>query len=158
MARQPQATAMKPEALTIKQLQLKLEALQGGIAYFRDKAQETVRWMEELKPIPEVFNQMQHNLDIYQRAEQRLCRQAAIVCRQMAHEYDAKGQNHYSGNFAKPMLPAVIKLQELNKKNEQKDGYSLGDVLLLDKWEKDLEANGFSKDEIKILSPSYYGR
>jgi|694.fasta_scaffold71940_4 hypothetical protein len=63
-----------------------------------------------------------------------------------------------NGNFAKPMLPAVIKLQELNKKNEQKDGYSLGDVLLLDKWEKDLKASGFSMDEIEMLSPSYYGR
>jgi hypothetical protein len=63
-----------------------------------------------------------------------------------------------NGNFAKPMLPAVIKLQELNFKNEQKDGYSLGDVLLLDKWEKDLKANGFSKDEIEMLSPSYYAR
>jgi hypothetical protein len=63
-----------------------------------------------------------------------------------------------NGNFAKPMLPAVIKLQELNKKNEQKDGYSLGDVLLLDKWEKDLKANGFSKNEIERLSPSYYDR
>jgi hypothetical protein len=63
-----------------------------------------------------------------------------------------------NGNFAKPMLPAVIKLQELNLKNEQKDGYSLGDVLLLDKWEKDLKANGFSNNEIERLSPSYYGR
>jgi hypothetical protein len=49
-------------------------------------------------------------------------------------------------------------LQELNFKNEQKDCYSLGDVLLLDKWEKDLKATGFSKDEIETLSPSYYGR
>jgi hypothetical protein len=63
-----------------------------------------------------------------------------------------------NGNIAKPMLPAVIKLQELNKKNEQKDGYSLGDVLLLDKWEKELKASGFSMDEIELLSPSYYGR
>jgi hypothetical protein len=91
MARQPQATAMKPDALTIKELQLKMEALQGGIAYFRDKAKETRRWMDEVKPIPEVLKQMQHNVDIYQRAEKRLCRQAAIVCRQMAHEYDAQG-------------------------------------------------------------------
>jgi hypothetical protein len=63
-----------------------------------------------------------------------------------------------NGNFAKPMLPAVIKLQELNLKNEQKDEYSLGDVLLLEKWENELKANGFSKDEIERLSPSYYGR
>ena len=63
-----------------------------------------------------------------------------------------------NGNFAKPMLPAVIKLQELNKKNEQKDGYSLGDVMLLDKWEMELKDNGFSKTEIEMLSPSYYGR
>ncbi len=90
---------MKPDALTIKQQQLKLEALQGGIAYFQDKAKETRRWMEEVKPIPEVLKQMQHNVDIYQRAEQRLCRQAAIVCRQMAHEYDVKGQNHDMGSI-----------------------------------------------------------
>jgi hypothetical protein len=63
-----------------------------------------------------------------------------------------------NGNFAKPMLPAVIKLEELNKKNEQKEEYSLGDVMLLDKWEKELKANGFSKTEIETLSPSYYGR
>ena len=65
---------------------------------------------------------------------------------------------HESPPAAKPMITAVIKLQELNKKNEQKDGYSLGDVLLLDKWEKDLKANGFSKNEIERLSPSYYDR
>jgi hypothetical protein len=63
-----------------------------------------------------------------------------------------------NGNFAKPMLPAVIKLQELNKKNEQKDGYSLGDVLLLDKWEKQLESMNYTRTEIEMLSPSYYGR
>lgn len=62
-----------------------------------------------------------------------------------------------NGNFAKPILPAVIKLQELNKKNEQKEEYSLGDIMLLDKWEKELKANGFSKTEIEALSPSYYG-
>jgi hypothetical protein len=63
-----------------------------------------------------------------------------------------------NGNFAKPMLPAVIKLQELNKKNEQKDEYSLGDVLLLDKWEKQLEAMNYTRAEIEALSPSFYGR
>ena len=62
-----------------------------------------------------------------------------------------------NGNFAKPMLPARVELQELNLKNEQKDGYSLGDVMLLDKWEKELKANGYSNIEIKTLSPSYYG-
>jgi len=61
-----------------------------------------------------------------------------------------------NGNFAKSTLPAVIKLQELSKRNEQKGGYSFGDVLLLEKLEKDLKANGFSKDEIERLSPSYY--
>ena len=56
------------------------------------------------------------------------------------------------------MLSAVIKLQELNKKNESKTEYSLGDVMLLDKFENELYAKGYSKEEIESLSPSYYDR
>lgn len=50
-----------------------------------------------------------------------------------------------------------IKLQQLSKKNEINKEYSLGDVLLLDKWEKELYSRGYSREEIESLSPSYYG-
>jgi len=50
------------------------------------------------------------------------------------------------------------KIQELNSKNESKTEYSLGDVMLLDKWEKQLEALNYTRAEIEALSPSYYGR
>lgn len=56
------------------------------------------------------------------------------------------------------LLPAVIRLREINKKNEQKEGYSLGDVMLLDKYENELFAKGYSREYIESLSPSYYGR
>jgi len=56
------------------------------------------------------------------------------------------------------VLPAVIRLQEINKKNEQKKEYSLGDVMLLDKYENELFARGYSREYIESLSPSYYGR
>lgn len=65
---------------------------------------------------------------------------------------------HVSQNDAKRVLPAVIRLQEINKKNEQKEGYSLGDVMLLDKYENELFAKGYSREYIESLSPSYYGR
>ena len=50
------------------------------------------------------------------------------------------------------------KIQELNTKNESKTGYSLGDVMLLDKWEKQLEALNYTRAEIEAMSPSFYGR
>ena len=50
------------------------------------------------------------------------------------------------------------KIQELNTKNESKTEYSLGDVMLLDKWEKQLEAMNYTRAEIEALSPSFYGR
>ena len=50
------------------------------------------------------------------------------------------------------------KIQELNTKNEIKTGYSLGDVMLLDKWEKQLEALNYTRAEIEAMSPSFYGR
>ena len=49
------------------------------------------------------------------------------------------------------------KIKELSSKNETTDGYSLGDVLLLDKWEKELKEQDWSLSEIELLSPSYYG-
>lgn len=52
---------------------------------------------------------------------------------------------------------AKKRLQEISKKNEVKKEYSLGDVLLLDKFEKELKDRGYSKSEIEALSPSYYG-
>ena len=50
------------------------------------------------------------------------------------------------------------KLREISDKNENnRDGYSLGDVLLLDKFEKQLiEEYGFTKEQVERLSPSYY--
>jgi hypothetical protein len=51
---------------------------------------------------------------------------------------------------------AKNRLQEISKKNEISKEYSLGDVLLLDKFEKELKDSGFSKTEIESLSPSYY--
>ena len=61
-------------------------------------------------------------------------------------------------NNANVLLPAVIKIQALSKKNEQTDGYSLGDVLLLEKYEKELLHHGFTNEQLVELSPSYYGR
>ena len=52
---------------------------------------------------------------------------------------------------------AKTKLQEISKKNEALKEYSLGDVLLLDKFEKELKDSGYSKSQIEALSPSYYG-
>jgi hypothetical protein len=50
------------------------------------------------------------------------------------------------------------KIQELNTKNESKTEYSLGDVMLLDKWEKQLESLNYTRTEIEAMSPSFYGR
>lgn len=50
------------------------------------------------------------------------------------------------------------KIQELNTKNESKKEYSLGDVMLLDKWEKQLEVLNYTRTEIEAMSPSFYGR
>ncbi len=52
---------------------------------------------------------------------------------------------------------AKTRLREISKKNESTKEYSLGDVLLLDKFEKELKDSGYSKNEIEALSPSYYG-
>ena len=67
-------------------------------------------------------------------------------------------QTDESGRNINPVLPAVIKIQALSKKNEQTDGYSLGDVLLLEKYEKELLHHRFTNEQLVELSPSYYGR
>lgn len=59
--------------------------------------------------------------------------------------------------FGNTVLPAV-KIAELNLKNESKTEYSLGDVMLLDKWEKQLKAMNYTRTEIEAMSPSFYGR
>lgn len=62
-----------------------------------------------------------------------------------------------TANSTNTVLPAV-KIAELNLKNESKTEYSLGDVMLLDKWEKQLEAINYTRTEIEAMSPSFYGR
>jgi hypothetical protein len=65
--------------------------------------------------------------------------------------------NEARDNSIDPLLNAAIKLKELNTKNEQKK-YSLGDVMLLDKFENELYAKGYSREEIETLSPSFYSK
>lgn len=56
-------------------------------------------------------------------------------------------------------LRPVLKLEELNKKNENTDEWSLGDVLLLTKFERELKEDfGWAKDKIQALTPNYYNR
>ena len=52
---------------------------------------------------------------------------------------------------------AKIRLQEISVKNKATNEYSLGDVLLLDKFEKVLKENGYTRRGIEELSISYYG-
>jgi hypothetical protein len=47
------------------------------------------------------------------------------------------------------------KIEALNEKNKGKD-YSLGDCLLLDMYEKKLIELGYTKEQVKTLTPSYY--
>ncbi len=51
---------------------------------------------------------------------------------------------------------AINKLKEIDKKNKNNPDYSLGDILLIDKFERDLKLAGYSKKEIKSFSPGYY--
>jgi len=51
---------------------------------------------------------------------------------------------------------AKFKLEQINKKNETTKEYSLGDVLLLMKYERELKIAGYKQKEIEALSPSYY--
>jgi len=51
----------------------------------------------------------------------------------------------------------IKRLKEISKKNEIKKEYSLGDVLLLDMFEKQLiNYYGYTKEKVKRFSPSYY--
>ena len=51
---------------------------------------------------------------------------------------------------------AIKRLQEISKKNEEAKEYSLGDVLLLQRFEKELKDIGYTQEELERLSPSYY--
>ena len=52
---------------------------------------------------------------------------------------------------------AVKRLNEINEKNKFKTEYSLGDVMLLDKYEKILTSTyNFTQDQVERLSPSFY--
>lgn len=53
-------------------------------------------------------------------------------------------------------MEASERLKEISDKNKTNKEYSLGDVLLLDKYEKELKQRGYSKIQIEELSPSYY--
>lgn len=70
------------------------------------------------------------------------------------HTNEATTSNRNDGNT---VLPAV-KITQLNLKNATTDGYSLGDVLLLDKHERDLKELGWTKSQIELLSPNFYSR
>jgi len=51
----------------------------------------------------------------------------------------------------------IKRLKELNEKNKDRtEGYSLGDTLLLDRFEKNLVQSGMNIEDVKKLSPSYY--
>lgn len=49
-----------------------------------------------------------------------------------------------------------VKIMQLNLKNSTTDGYSLGDVLLLGKYECELKECGWTKRQIELLSPNFY--
>ena len=51
----------------------------------------------------------------------------------------------------------IQRLKDISEKNSGTKEYSLGDVLLLDRFEKQLiDYCGFTKDDVKEFSPSYY--
>ena len=52
-------------------------------------------------------------------------------------------------------MNTIEKITILNLKNASQE-YSLGDVLLLSKYEKDLKAIGWTKEQIEGISPNYY--
>jgi hypothetical protein len=56
------------------------------------------------------------------------------------------------------MIDETITVQKITKLNEKnaKNEYSLGDVLLLDNYEKKLMAAGWTRKQVKELSPNYY--
>jgi hypothetical protein len=51
---------------------------------------------------------------------------------------------------------AINRLKEINNKNSETKGYSLGDVLIMDKYEKILRDCGWNKKDIAALSENYY--
>lgn len=52
----------------------------------------------------------------------------------------------------------IKRLKEISDKNANKNEYSLGDVMLLDRFERQLiDYCQFTKEEVKQFSPSYYG-
>lgn len=53
-------------------------------------------------------------------------------------------------------MEATIRLKEISDKNKKNKEYPLGDVLLLNKYEKELKQRGYSKEQIEAFSPSYY--
>ena len=51
----------------------------------------------------------------------------------------------------------IKRLKEISSKNTGKEEYSLGDVMLLDRFERQLiDYCGFTKEEVRRFSPSYY--
>jgi hypothetical protein len=53
----------------------------------------------------------------------------------------------------------IKRLKEISKKNENTKEYSLGDVLLLERFEKQLiDYCKFTKEEVEQYSPSYYNK
>ena len=62
-----------------------------------------------------------------------------------------------SRNDGNTVLPAV-KIIQLNLKNATTDGYSLGDALLLDKYELELRQLGWHQSRVEELSPNFYCR
>lgn len=51
---------------------------------------------------------------------------------------------------------SIDKIRKLNEKNETTEGYSLGDSLLLSKWENELKDSGMNETQIQNLSPNFY--
>ena len=64
---------------------------------------------------------------------------------------------HLKDKGAMKLSPALMsKLNIAKGKNKGKKEYSLGDVLLLQKYEKILRENGYKEPQIQNYSPSYY--
>jgi hypothetical protein len=54
-------------------------------------------------------------------------------------------------------LRPVLKIEELNKKNENTNEWSLGDILLLTRFERELKDDfGWTKEQVQALTPNYY--
>jgi hypothetical protein len=73
------------------------------------------------------------------------------------------GNNYFNGHFKSTLMVTdykirpVLKLEELNKKNESTDEWSLGDILLLTRFERELKEDfGWTKEQVQELTPNYY--